>query len=90
MVSGLRVPVGAFEWPEHGDLSVVTSSGSNYVTVGSGDFLIVEDVSVTVKAGVDVYQAILLGTLLTVGYLGLLAVARRIAKFLSRGQVKEV
>lgn len=90
VVSGVRVPVGSYEWPEHGGISVVTAASSNFVTVGTGDFLLIDDAGSYVRSGVDVYQAVLLGTLLTVGYLGLLVMARRIASFISGRRVKEV
>jgi len=89
-VGGVKIPLGAFEWPEHGVLVVSNGVVWSNAVVGSGDYLVVDDASISVRAGVDVFQGILLGVLLSFGYIGLLAAARRIAKFISGGAVKEV
>lgn len=88
VLSGVRLPQGSFEYPSHGTLTFVLSTGSTNVSVGTGSVVVVDDFSATVHSGVDVYQWLLLGLLLSFGMIGLLAMARRIARGLVGGRAE--
>lgn len=91
MVEGWPVPPGAFELPVHGSLGVFTSGGvTTNLTVASGDTLMIWRTGACVVEGVEPWQMFLLGVWLVVSVFGVLAAARRMARFLSGGAVKEV
>lgn len=86
MIDVWHIPVGTFELPVHGSLTVFTSNGaSTNLQCGTGDTLVVWSTGAGVIEGVDVIQMFLLGVWLVVGVFGVLAGARRIAKILHRG-----
>jgi len=91
MISGLPVPVGTFEFPFHGSLGVFTSGGvvTNF-TCGAGDTLVVWGTGACLQVGTDPWQFFLAGLMVSWGALGLIAWGRRVARFLTGGNVKEV
>jgi len=90
-VEGWQVPLGEFDYPLQGVLAVVTSGGgATNLTVGSSDTLLIERTRAGVLPGTDVWAFVVLGFFLAFGYLGLVTMARRIARFLSGGSVREV
>lgn len=90
-VEGWRIPVGEYNYPLEGVLAVTTSGGvSTNLVCGSSGTLLIEPTRAGVIEGTDVWHFVVLGFLLSFGYLGLIGAARRIARTLSGGQVREV
>lgn len=90
-VGGYLVPRGTFEFPLEGSVGIITSAGgSTNLTVGSGDTLVVWSTGAAVLPGVDTMVMFSLGVGLVVSVFGLMAFARRLARILSAGAVKEV
>jgi len=90
-VAGWVMPVGEFGFPLEGVVTVVTSGGvTTNVVIGSTDVLLLSPGAVGVVAQTGVWHFVVLGFLLSFGYLGLVAGARRIARQLSGGSVREV
>lgn len=90
-VAGFPCPVGQTEFPFHGSIGVLTSGGqTTNFTVGTGDTLMVWNTGAALYPGVEPWEMFLLGVWLVVSVFGLLAVARRFARLLSGGQVREI
>lgn len=54
-LAGYALPVGSFEWPQHGTFSIVTSGGySNQFTAGIGDTLLVSRSDASLVGGPDI------------------------------------
>lgn len=88
ILGGVRLPQGSFEYPAYGTLAFTLSTGSTNVEATTGSVVVVDDFSATVHSGVPVYQWLLLGLLLSFGMLGLLALARRVARGLVGGRAE--
>lgn len=65
---GIKLPLGAFTWPEEGTVSIVTSSGySNTVSVGAMDAVMIDRSSITVSVGPEPMLWLACGFGLTLG-----------------------
>lgn len=90
-IGSYALPPGSFELPFHGFIQIVTSGGNQTnFTVGGGDTVIIWNGGAAVETGVEPWEMFLLGVWLVVSVHGLLAFARRIARHLSGGAVREV
>lgn len=90
-VAGLPIPVGTCEFPFHGSIGVLTSGGTTTnFTVARNDTLIIWPTGAAQCEDLDPFQMLILGLWISLSLVGLLALARRIARQLSAGKVKEV
>lgn len=84
------IPVGECELPVEGSIAVYCTTTNANVSIGGGDTLIIWRTGFAVYEGVHPWEMFALGLWLVVGVFGLLAIARRYARQLTGGAVKEV
>lgn len=65
---GIKLPLGAYTWPEDGTVSIVTSSGySNTITAGPMDAVMIDRSSINVSQGPEPMLWFAAGLALTLG-----------------------
>lgn len=92
VVAGIHVPYGTFEFPLHGGLGVLTSTGSsNYCEVGMSDTLFIFPGGASVASGPDVVAYMVAGLALSMLGFGVLGFARWLARRMgSLGRFEEI
>lgn len=91
LLGGVPIPPGTYEIPFSGSLGIFPSAGTvTNFNIGPGDVLMVWPQGAALYSGVDPWNMFLIGLFIVWGGLGLIAFARRIARHLTDGAVKEV
>lgn len=87
----ILLPQGVYEMPVHGDLPLSTSGGfSNLITVGRGDTVFMYPGGVTVESSPDPFVFLVLGLSVVMCGAGMVGFARKVGRWLTFDNFKEI
>jgi len=91
MIGAFPVPTGSFEWPYFGTVTISTSQVTTNISVGMGDTVVIWPGGAGVVEGVSPMLFFIGGVGLVVTCFGVLAFARKMARWLWGGsQIRDI